>query len=131
MMMHAGDDSVAIQGRMYTVAAFNAAANSIIAGSGIISPAELNTGDWIWVYDPTGRLLGSTYVVSVATVNAPSGVLSTTVDSVFQTTFSGYNYLQVSSANGRLPAHLNETPTCVRALTWRVQVPVIFAITPS
>ena len=93
--VHAGDDSVAIHGRMYTVAGANASAKTIIAASGIISPAELNKGDWIWVYDPAGRLLGTTYVVSVAYVNAPAGLLTSTVDSVFQTTFSGYSYLQV------------------------------------
>ena len=88
---------MAIHGRMYTVAAASAATNTIVAGSGIISPAELNTGDLISVYDTTGRLLGSTNVVSVASVSVPNGILSTTVDSVFQTTFSGYNYLQVKA----------------------------------
>lgn len=107
--LHAGDDSVAIHGRMYTVAAVNAAAKTIIAASGIISPAELNTGAWIWVYDPTGRLLGSTYVVSVGYVNAPSGLLTTTVDSVFQTTFSGYSYLQVRALE-RQPALCLDKP---------------------
>ncbi len=97
-MMRAGDDSVAIHGRMYTVAAANAATNTIIAGSGIISSAELNKGDWIWVYDATGRLLGSTYVVSVTSVTAPNGIIPATVDTVFQTTFSGYNYLQVKAS---------------------------------
>lgn len=42
---HTGDDSVAIHGRMYTVAAANATGKYIIAASGIISPAELNKGD--------------------------------------------------------------------------------------
>ena len=94
---------MAIHGRMYTVAAANAAAKTIIAGSGIISPAELNAGDLISVYDTTGRLLGSTNVVSVASVGTPNGILSTLVDSVFQTTFSGYNYLQVRALSDTLP----------------------------
>lgn len=93
--MLAGDDSVAIHGRMYTVAAANAGTNTIIAGSGIISSAELNKGDLISVYDTTGRLLGSTNVVSVASVSAPNGIIPSLVDSVFQTTFSSYSYLQV------------------------------------
>ena len=95
--LRAGDDSVAIHGRMYTVAAANATAKTIIAASGIISPAELNKGDRMAIYDPLGRLLGQTYVVSVAYVSAPPGVGPTTPDSVFQTTFSGYSYLQASS----------------------------------
>ena len=90
---------MAIHGRMYTVAAANQTAMTIIAASGIISPAELNKGDKMNVYDPTGRLLGQTGVVSVAYVNAPPGVGPTTPDPVFQTTFSGYSYLQVSSTS--------------------------------
>jgi len=82
---------------MYTVAAANATAKSIIAASGIISPAELNKGDRMAIYDPLGRLLGQTFVVSVAYVSAPPGVGPTTPDPVFQTTFSGYSYLQASS----------------------------------
>jgi hypothetical protein len=98
-LLHAGDDSVAIHGRMYTVAAANQTAMTITAASGIISPAELNKGDRMNVYDPTGRLLGQVGVVSVAYVNAPPGVGPTTPDPVFQTTFSGYSYLQVSSTS--------------------------------
>lgn len=84
---------------MYTVAAANQTAMTIIAASGIISPAELNKGDKMNVYDSAGRLLGQTGVVSVAYVNAPPGVGPTTPDPVFQTTFSGYSYLQVSSTS--------------------------------
>ena len=123
---------MAIHGRMYTVAAFNAAANSIIAGSGIISPAELNKGDLISVYDPTGRLLGSTYVVSVTSVNAPSGILGSTVDSVFQTTFAGYNYLQVSALEkvSQPPVCVSVGPVCEHALG-KVQVLIMLVMTPS
>ena len=90
-LAHAGDDSIAIHGRMYTVAAFNATQLSIVAGSQIISAAELNAGDRITLYDQSARQLGTTYVVSVASVSAPPGITSSTPDPVFSTTFAGYS----------------------------------------
>lgn len=48
------------------------------------------------MYDPAARLLGTTYVVSVAYVSTPPGITSSTPDAVFGTTFQGYSYLQVS-----------------------------------
>ena len=81
---------------MYTVAAFNATQMSIVAASQIISAAELNTGDRLLLYDQNARQLGTTYVVSVASVNAPPGINSSTPDPVFSTTFAGYSYLNVS-----------------------------------
>ena len=73
---------------MYTVAAFNATQMSIVA--------ELNTGDRLLLYDQNARQLGTTYVVSVASVDAPPGINSSTPDPVFSTTFAGYSYLNVS-----------------------------------
>ena len=93
---------------MYTVAAFNATQLSIVAGSQIISAAELNAGDRIILYDQSARQLGTTYVVSAASVSAPPGITSSTPDPVFSTTFAGYSYLKVSlfsppSLTHRLP----------------------------
>ena len=110
---------MAIHGRMYTVAAANQTAMTITAASGIISPAELNKGDKMNVYDPTGRLLGQVGVVSVAYVNAPPGVGPTTPDPVFQTTFSGYSYLQVSSTSLSLVSPVPVRMRCAHNLAHR------------
>ncbi len=90
----AGDDAIAIHGRMYTVAASQQSQSTLTLGSNVLNTDELNTGDSINVYNPAGRLLGSATVSTMTATTAP--VPATTQDQVFGGTFEGYTYYKAS-----------------------------------
>ncbi len=93
--MGAGDDAIAVHGRMYTVAAVNQGSKTLTLGANIISTGELNMGDTINVYNPAAKLLG-TATISSFTYTSTAPVPPSTPDSVFGGTFQYYQFYLVS-----------------------------------
>lgn len=86
----AGDDAIAIHGRMHMVAAVLQSANMLTLGNTNIDPSQLNTGDTISAYSVSGQLYGTATVASIAATTAP--LPSTTPNPVFGGDLSGYYY---------------------------------------
>ena len=93
--MGAGDDAIAIHGRMYTVAAVNQGQKTLTLAANIINTYEINVGDTINVYNPSAKLLG-TATISSFTSTSTAPVPPSTPDIVFGGTFQYYSYYQVS-----------------------------------
>ncbi|BDA44754.1 hypothetical protein COCOBI_06-2320 [Coccomyxa sp. Obi] len=87
----AGDDAIAIHGRMYTVAAVSQSSKTLTLAANIISTYELNVGDTINVYNPAAKFLG-TATISSFTFTSKAPVAPSTPDIVFGGTFQYYNY---------------------------------------
>ena len=94
--MCAGDDMIAVHGRMYTMAVTSSSGPQITVGAYIGGPPELNAGDTIALYSPTGQPFGSVTVKSVTSVPQPSNVNPSAPNTVFGGTFAGYIWLKVS-----------------------------------
>lgn len=101
----AGDDMIAVHGRMYTM--INTSASTLTVGAYTGGPPELNAGDTISLYSPIGQPLGSVTLKSVTSVPPPSGFNLDTNNVVFGGNFQGYVYFQVSCPPAQHPAVLD------------------------
>lgn len=87
---------IAVHGRMYTMAVTSSSGPYITVGAYIGGPPELNAGDTVALYSPTGQPFGSVTVKSITSVPQPSNVNPSATDIVFGNTFAGYIWFKVA-----------------------------------
>ena len=86
----AGDDMIAIHGRMYTVGAI--ASPNITVGA---YTSDLTVGDTIMLYSNVGKPTGSAVIKTIVSVPIPPGIDPNSYDSVFGNQFGGYAWWRV------------------------------------